>query len=301
MKPLVAALVVVLCLARSGQVVAQDLGLETLIEARDQFFAGNCAAAQPTFRAFITRLDVNNPREAALVTTARKYHAACLYAQHNEAEAREVLAQMLRDDPDARVDQPFDPGFVLFFAQILHEMQGEIERIRTERVLARRDAEARRAAREQLLRTLASTESRVAEVPRSLMWVPFGVGQFANGQTSLGLVFLSAEAVLAATCFATFVAHQLVYPYETAGVYRGNFDDRERAYSLEVANWTATGLLVATIVAGIVQAHIAYQPLRRIMPVPRPLPPELERFRLAGGPTADGAHGGATATFRLTF
>ena len=46
------------CLLAPAAAGAQDLGLETLIEARDQFFAGNCAAAQPTFRAFITRLDV---------------------------------------------------------------------------------------------------------------------------------------------------------------------------------------------------------------------------------------------------
>ncbi len=299
MKRTLAAAATALACAAPAAAGAQDLGLETLIEARDQFFAGNCAAAQPTFRAFITRLDVNNPREAALVTTARKYHAACLYAQRNEAEARDVLARMLRDDPDARVDQPFDPGFVLFFAQILHDMQGELEQVRTDRVLSRRDAEARRVAREQLLRSLAATESRVDEVPHLLMAVPFGVGQFANGQTALGVIFLSTEAVLTLACLGTFIAHQVVYPYETAGVYRANFADREVAYSLEVANWAAASALVGTMAAGIIQAFVAYQPTRRITPVPRRLPPELEHFRLAAGPLGEGA--GAGATLRLTF
>jgi hypothetical protein len=298
LKRALAAAGAAVALAFPAAAGAQDLGLETLIEARDQYFAGNCAAAQPTFRAFIARLDVNNPREAALVTTARKYHAACLYAQRSEAEARDVLAQMLRDDPDARVDQPFDPGFVLFFAQILHDLQAELEQVRTDRVLSRRDAEARRVAREQLLRALATTESRVDEVPRSLMWVPFGVGQFANGQTALGVIFLSTELLLTAACLGTFIAHQAVYPYETGGVYHANFAERERAYIFEVANWTAASALLGTIAAGVIQAHVAYQPVRRVTPVPRPLPPELERFRLAAGPLGEG---GAAATLRLTF
>lgn len=273
------------------------------MEARDQFIAGNCGGAQPTLRAFITRLDVHNPREAALVTTARKYHAACLYAQRQEVEAREVLTQMLRDDPDARVDQPFDSGFVLFFAQVLHDMQDEIEQIRTTRVLSRRDVEARRVARELLLRSLAATESRIDDVPRILTFIPFGAGQFANGQNALGIFFAVTQGLLTATCVTTFLVHGSIYPYHPgvpSGRYAGDeFATAQLAYGLELANWVSAGLLVGAVIAGVAQANIAWQPTRRIAPVQRPLPHELQNFRLMAGPLGDGS--GAGATLRLTF
>jgi hypothetical protein len=269
------------------------------VEARDQFIAGNCSGAQPLLLALI-RLDVNNPREAAVVTSARKYYAACLYAQRQEMAAREVLVQMLRDDPDARVDQPFDSGFVLFFAQVLHDMQPEIERIRTERVLSRRETEARRLAREQLLRSLAATEARVDEVPRFLTFLPYGAAQFANGQTGLGVFFAITEGLLTATCVTTFFLQQSVYPYTTSGLYyRDDVNTAELAQGLELTNWIANGLLAATIIAGLIQANVFWQPARRVTPVPRPLPPELQNFRLMAGPLGDGSGGGAT--LRLTF
>ena len=238
-----------------------------------------------------------------MVTSARKYYAACLYAQRQEMAAREVLVQMLRDDPDARVDQPFDSGFVLFFAQVLHDMQPEIERIRTERVLSRRETEARRLAREQLLRSLAATEARVDEVPFYLTLIPFGVGQFANRQTALGVVFAVTEGLLTATCVATFFAHQSIYPDYPEGVagryQREDFATAQLAYGLEWANWISAGLLTATVIAGAIQAGVAWQPTRRTSPMPRPLPPELQNFRLMAGPLGDGSGGGAT--LRLTF
>jgi len=299
LKPALATALALAALLAPAAAAAQDLGLDTLVEARDQFIAGNCTGAQPLLRALI-RLDVNNPRESAVVTSARKYYAACLYAQRQEVEAREVLVQMLRDDPDARVDQPFDSGFVLFFAQVLHDMQAEIEQIRTERVLSRREAEARRTVREQLLRHLASTESRIDEVPRFLMFLPYGAGQFANGQTGLGVFFAITEGLLTATCITTFFLQQSVYPYPTSGwYYRDDFSTAELAQGLELTNWIANGLLAATVIAGLIQANVVWQPARRIAPVPRPLPRDLQNFRLMAGPLGDGS--GAGATLRLTF
>ncbi len=302
MRPALATTAALAALLAPASAAAQDLGFDTLVEARDQFIAGNCSGAQPLLRALM-RLDVGNPREAALVTTSRKYFAACLYAQRQEVPAREILVQMLRDDPDARVDQPFDSGFVLFFAQVLHDMQAEIERIRTERVLSRRDAEARRLAREQLLRQLASTEARVDEVPRILTIVPYGGGQFANGQNALGIFFAITEGLLTATCVTTFLVHESIYPdhpQTLMGHFAADeFATAQLAYGLEWANWISVSLLAGAVVAGAIQANIAWQPARRITPVPRPLPPELQNFRLMAGPLGDGS--GAGATLRLTF
>lgn len=274
---------------------AQDI--DDLLRARDAFLAGSYAQAVPSLLALM-QLSVANPREAAIVSTARKYYAAYLYTQRREDEARALLEQMLRDDPDAHLDQTqFDPGFALLFDVVRGQMQAELELIRTQRIHAREESEARRVAREELLRRLATSERHAEEVPRALMWIPFGVGQFANGQTALGVVFLSLELALTATCIASYALHQEVYPVN--GAFRGNFDDAVYARTLLVTNWTAAGALLLVGVGGIVQANLAWRPVLRTTTVPRPLPRELEGFRLTAGLSPDGT--GPGATLRLTF
>lgn len=237
------------------------------------------------------------PRVVALVTAARRYYAACLYAQHQEAAAREMLIQMLRDDPLARLDQTqYDPRFTRSFDLLQRELQPELDRMLTERVLAREQAEATRRAHEALMRELISHEAEIERVPRELMWVPFGVGQFANGQRGLGAVFLALEAALTVTCATTFALHQSIYP--PGGSFAlDDYSQAQLAYSLQLTNWISTGLLGAVIIGGVVQAQIAWQPIRRRTVVPRPVPRELEGARLMAGASSDGA----TLTLRLTF
>jgi hypothetical protein len=83
-------------------------------------------------------------------------------------------------------------------------------------------------------------------VPRELMFVPFGVGQFANGQRGLGAVFLALEAALTVTCATTFALHQSIYP--TNGRFGlDDFSQAQLAQGLELTNWISTGLLGAMI------------------------------------------------------
>lgn len=146
------------------------------------------------------------------------------------------------------------------------------------------------------MRELISHEAEIERVPRELMWVPFGVGQFANGQRGLGAVFLALEAALTVTCATTFALHQSIYP--PGGSFAlDDYSQAQLAYSLQLTNWISTGLLGAVILGGVIQAQIAWQPVRRRTVVPRPVPRELEGARLMAGASSDGA----TLTLRLTF
>ncbi len=272
--------------------------VDDLILGRDAFVNGEYDVARDYLHPLV---DIANPsaRLAPLVTAARRYDAACLFAQRQEDAARAVLERMLRDDPDARLDQTqYDNRFVRFFNLLLRDLQPELERIRTERVLTRQQAEERRAARESLLRDLLTHEVQVERVPRELTFVPFGVGQFANGQRATGVFFLSAELVFTAACLTTFAWHQSIYP--AGGSYNADeFSRAQLAQGLQITNWISAGLLVTTVVAGVVQANVTWQPVRRRVVVPRPMPPELDGVRLMAGTSPDGT--GAGATLRLTF
>lgn len=71
-------------------------------------------------------------------------------------------------------------------------------RLRRENELARRRAE-QREYREQQLEKLAREESLVASNSRYIATIPFGVGQFQNGDEAVGALFLVSETLLLAT------------------------------------------------------------------------------------------------------
>jgi hypothetical protein len=259
---------------------------------------GEYAVAIERLRPLVS-IEAVGTRGAVLITAARRYYAACLYALRQEAEARATLERMLREDPDARLDQTqYDTRFVRLFELLLREMQPELDRLRTERVLSREQAETRRAAREALMRELLTHATVDDRAPRELMWVPFGVGQIANGQRVVGAVFLVTELVLVASTVATYFAHQAVTPAD--GTLEGveEFTQAQTAQALEITNWVSAGLLGAVAIAGIVHANVTWQPERRRI-VPRPMPPEFQGVRIMAGAAPDGT--GASVGLRLRF
>ena len=270
--------------------------MDDLILGRDAYVNGEYDDARERLRPLVN-IVAPTPRVSAIVTAARRYYAACLYAQRQEDQARAMIDQMLRDDPLARLDPTqYEARFVRFFDLRLRELQPELDTIITERVHTRDQIEARRRANEALMFELISHESEIERVPRELMFVPFGVGQFANGQRALGIVFLSAEALLTAACLTTFAVHQSVYPAN------GQFNldqvtDARLAQGLEIGNWISAGLLGAAVIGGVIQANVAWQPVRRRVVLPRPVPHELEGAHLVAGASPDGA----TVGVRLTF
>jgi hypothetical protein len=272
--------------------------LDDLLIAHNAYTNGEYSRALPVLRALADQ-EVTTSRQAVLVTAARKYHAACLFAQQQEGIARAELTRMLRDDPDATLDQAqFEPAFLRLFEAVQRDMQPELQRIRTQRVVSREQAEAARRSTEALARHLLTRERQMIEVPRSMMWVPFGVGQFMSGNNGLGVFFLTSELLLMGACAATLIAHQSIYPANGRYDFEA-FDDARLAQGLEIANWVSAGILGAVIVAGMIEANVSYRPMRGTREVPRPLPPELEGFRIAVSSSSDGS--GAVGTLRLTF
>lgn len=270
--------------------------MDDLILGRDAYVNGEYDDARERLRPLVN-IVAPTPRVSAIVTAARRYYAACLYAQRQEDQARAMLEQMLRDDPFARLDPTqYETRFVRFFELLQRDLQPELDTIITERVHTRDQIEARRRANEALMFELVSHESEIERVPRELMFAPFGVGQFANGQRALGVVFLTLETVLTATCLTTFALHQAAYPLNG----RFNLDqvsEARYAQGLELTNWISAGLLGAAVIGGVIQANVAWQPLRRRVVVPRPVPHELEGAHLVAGASPDGA----TVGLRLTF
>lgn len=235
----------------------------------------------------------DSPRLALIRPTVRKYLAAALYADRREAEAREVIAALLRDDPRARIEPgQFEVAFGRLFDDVVRSMSSELDTILSDRAQARRAADNARDARRALALDLLEHETPVERIPRWQMFVPFGFGQFANRQTGLGIVFLSLEtAFLAGSVTAVVIDQAVRSPTRGADQFEIGADDQRAsiATAMRVLNWSMLGAFVATSIIGVWRANADYLPLRPLPRVPRPLPPALQGIQISAQPGLLGA------------
>lgn len=218
----------------------------------------------------------------------RKLYAASLYALRADgrslAECRAQVAELLREDPYARLDATqFEEGYRRLFEEVATELRDELDRITNERVAERRRLEEERAARRALGMRILTTETVVQRSPpRALTLAPFGTGQFVNGDAGAGWALLATEVTLAVGCltatslYAALLAERDVNV--TAGSSRGN--------AIEAAYYTSVisgGVLAVTAIAGAAQAWATWRP-ERLVTRPRELPRGLQGVQISLSP-----------------
>lgn len=292
-----AALISVFVATLAFSKVARADEFDDFIAARDAYINGEYARSTHELEDLIGR--ANTPQLALVRPTARKYLAASLFAQQHEPEARLVIADLLREDPRARLDAAsFEDRFVRLYDDVVRMMEPSLDRLLVDRAQTRRLEENTRDARRALALELLGTEARVEIVPRWQTFVPFGVGQFANRQTGLGVVFLSLEAAFLLGSVAAAVIDQAVQsPTQPAGVFELGADDARAnaAFGMRVLNWSLLSAFVVTTAIGVWRANADYVPQRVINRVPRPIPPMLQGVQFSSSP------GGMGASLSLSF
>ena len=151
---------------------------------------------------------------------------------------------------------------------------------------ARQESDAAASATQQHTRCVEGVEALVElaetdtvevdnhEIPA---FIPYGVGQFTNGNESLGLFFGISEGFLTLLSFASMIGSavtpEMDGDYEALGqtFFYGNI-------VLNVA-------LAVLVVAGIIESRAAWQPTRRVTQE-REVPEELDPVHLCGSPEA---------------
>jgi hypothetical protein len=206
------------------------------------------------------------------INDARMYLGAVLLAEKKNEEAAEIFEQLLRDKPDYQPDPlrvSLDAIDALIDART--RMRTQLAAILAEQVRRAEEEKAkveserlRAASRLAMLEELARTEVVRERHSRWLALIPFGVGQFQNGQNTLGWVFLSVEAGLA------------VGSAIAAGEYLYCSGQRNHTFALgdklAAADWNANaqqaavvsdvfaGGMIAAAIVGVVQAQLAFVP-----------------------------------------
>jgi hypothetical protein len=183
----------------------------------DEFERGKTAFGRAEYQRAIEILrpllypDVRLESEGEVVQAHRMLGVAHLFEGQAD-DARREFRKLLELRPEYRFDPLLDPPRVVdFFNDVLKQEEEEISAMEARR--KKRDAElAQRREREAArLRAEQAVVVKVGVHSFAVNFIPFGAGQFQNGQRRKGWLFLGAETALGGLSVAAFLTNFALY------------------------------------------------------------------------------------------
>ncbi len=200
-----------LCLGAEPQLDSPNLGSaqDKLRQARANFDYRNYGPAADLAQELIDSRALE--RTPDQIETYRILGLSRFFQGRTE-EARIAFINLLSLDPDFQLD-PFyvPPQAVAFFERVRTDNQSLLQPIRERRRAAQEALRQEEEARARLLNKGPSNvppqiiREEVERPSTALALLPFGVGQFQNGDTGLGIVFATTEAAAAITSIACYI------------------------------------------------------------------------------------------------
>ena len=252
---------------------ADDAG--SLEKALSAYVAHRYEDAEARLRALLDPVKgtLTDPYDVA---DARMYLGAVLVAQGKKDEANKTFEALLLSKPDYQPD-PLRVSLEAIDAFIdtrtrLHDQLIKIEAdvMQKEREQRNKDEAMRQKwlQRQALLEKFASEEVVVRENSRWVALLPFGVGQFQNGQDGAGWAFLATESMLAIYSVAAQVLS--VYSRQQANDALARRDGTATDYESRANTEAIAGDCLAVgfyawAVAGIVHAQLTYVPAKTVV------------------------------------
>jgi tetratricopeptide (TPR) repeat protein len=270
-----AVVVAIAVLLSAGLAHADDA--TQLERAKTSYDAGRYAEGADRFKEILNPNSPTALHDPTAVERARAYYAACLIALGRNDEANAQIEKIIRNNPLYTPDPVVFPGKVIDrFLDLKSRLRGEIEEVARAQAEVRAKAERDQRAYIAGLQKLASQETIVIRHSRWLAALPFGVGQFQNGQDGLGYAFFVTEAVLAGTSIVTGVIHPLLVAQYSGAPTDVNYSDFiSRKNTMYDLNLLSSAALAVVAISGIVQAEVAFVPEvreTRTRPIPQPPP-----------------------------
>jgi hypothetical protein len=183
---------------------------------REAFDRGRTAFGRAEYKRAIEILhpllypEVLLDSEGEVVQAHRMLGVAYLY-QVQADEARREFHKLLELRPDYRFDPLMDPQQVVdAFNAVVKEEETEIASFEARRRQRDQELLAHRL-REERLRPPVTTVLRYEHHPYAFNFVPFGLGQFQNGQRRKGWLFFGVEAGLGAVSVGAFATNLALY------------------------------------------------------------------------------------------
>lgn len=143
------------------------------------------------------------------IVEARRMLVEAYLFEKRDAEAAAQARKLLQLRPDLRFDPLLEaPELVDLLERVRREQESELAALEEKR---RRDDEEQQRLLEMVRRGPTVVERTVVRNSYLLNFVPFGAGQFQNGQPRKGRAFLISEAALAGLSVGMFVANFATY------------------------------------------------------------------------------------------
>lgn len=249
--------------------------------------------------------------DGVLIERSREMEIVALVGLKRDGEADATIEKILRQNPAYVPDPASLPAGVLARVRdIKTRMQKELEdKARKEADEKRKQLLSQQAMSEDErkwlaeIQRLASKETVVEKRSRLYAFVPFGVGQFQNGDKGWGWFFLTTEALLGGTSiglasgFSYYASIDTLAPPNEKGEIVNRAEVRSMMTGFAVSNQIVFSAWAALAIAGVVQANVAFQPetvTTRDRPIPkRPTPTVLP----TAGVSSSGVTFGVVGTF----
>jgi hypothetical protein len=286
-RPLVRLAAALLLLLVPTTARADDAGrLETGITAYETNRFDECIQH---FKALLTPGGPGELKDKDARNRGRMYFAACLTAKRQLTEADEQLDLILNSDLDyAPNPSAFSSKLIGRFRELKIRHQEEIDKLTAERLAEaarlleeRKRIERLEKERREAIERMAREQVLVTQNSRVLALIPFGAGQFQNRQSTLGLVLLTSESLLAATSVVSYLVKDGV-----DRAYKPSVSDPEAARSQSkyatLVNRISFGAFVGVAVAGVVHGQLTFVPSFRDTKR-RDLPPPVTGALVPGG------------------
>jgi hypothetical protein len=246
--------------------------VEAMNRARVTFEYGDYPQAAKLLSALVTR---GRFQSQTLRAEAYRLLGLALFYQGKKPEANSAFLEYLFLEPDAELD-PFyvPPAAVSFFEQVKKEAEPRLAPIRARRKAqeearqktANEEAEKRRQReledeRRKLLDLTPAVEKHVVQHEFWVSVLPFGVGQFQNGDRALGIGLATAEVLTgAASAGSALLIEELRDQASGKFANAGGATQYRTAQRLDIVKWVTAVAFFGLWAGGAVQAAIRFQP-----------------------------------------
>lgn len=308
--------IAIACATPGAAFAAEEQELEA---ARTRIGAGAYEDAEPRLRRMLDPKADGCPIEIDLtpngcrlanpdnIQQARGYYAIALVANGKKEQAKDPIDDMLRHDPAFVPSLTlYPPDVVDLFTVERGRLADELARIASEKAAAEAALRAKEKARKEALdKYIASLEAQASEETviekrsRFIAAVPFGVGQYQNGNVGLGAMFTITEGIGTAIMVITLLVAQdlnsqaIAFQNDpTAGKETGLdlVALNTKIDILQGVNIGAAIMVGVFAISGVIEAQVAFKPsvtTTRDRKLPAK-PPELEVTGVPGAPSATG-------------
>ncbi|MEO6954564.1 MAG: hypothetical protein ABI321_22390 [Polyangia bacterium] len=231
-----------------------------LADGKLAYERGNYALAVHTLSPLLYPSIALTSEEA--VVEAHRLLALSHLLQKQEAEAEEEATSILTLRPSFQLDPIVDPPMAVAFFDGVRKKQES--RLRELRAREAKEQEARAIEEARIRHATAERvyiEKTVQKHSRLLATIPFGVGQFQNGQNTKAALFLSSELLFGALSLSAYVALDQKYPYDPSANRRYFPAPQKGTAQALIGLQLGAGIAFwATLLWGIIDAHVLYKP-----------------------------------------